>query len=220
LLLIESAAAAANQSMKINKIPAAPYRAATALVSSHRVCSVTRLVCIVLLCSGFAATAHAAGSADGCREYFPVTFTAGFGDTFRFWQNLRSSVIPLTVTWGCDRYEFGVFRFGNQYQKIDGVRQLIVAQDYATSLTRRWVLHRWGTTSVLFGLGGSYRTRAGLAEGNPFNGSHLNFAEQVGVRWTRSGHREGVELSFRHFSNLGIVRPNIGQNFVDLALVF
>jgi Lipid A 3-O-deacylase (PagL) len=62
--------------------------------------------------------------------------------------------------------------------------------------------------------------RAGLAEGNPFNGSHLNFAEQAGVRWRRSGHREGVEFSFGHFSNLGKVRANIGQNFIDLALVF
>jgi hypothetical protein len=45
---------------------------------------------------------HAAESINSCRECFPVTFTAAFGDTFRFWQNLKSSLIPLTVTWDCD----------------------------------------------------------------------------------------------------------------------
>lgn len=219
-MLLESAAAAANQSMKINKLPGASARDAAPMIPLRRIRAITQILCAILLCSGFTSSAHVGGSADSCRENFPVIFTAGFGGTFRFWQNLRSSVIPLTVTWACDRYEFGVFRFGNQYQKLDGVRQLVVAQDFATSLTRRWVRHHRGTTGIFFGLGGSYRTRAGPAEGNPFNGSHLNFAEQVGVRRVRIGQREGVEFSFRHFSNLGIVRPNIGQNFIDLALVF
>jgi hypothetical protein len=42
----------------------------------------------------------------------------------------------------------------------------------------------------------------------------------LGLRWLRSRRRQGIEVSFRHFSNLGIVRPNVGQNFVDVALVF
>ena len=149
-----------------------------------------------------------------------VTFTAGFGQTFRFWYLLDSSVVPVTVTWRCDRYELGLFSFGAQYQRIEGRRQEVARSDVAVSLTRRWSLHRWQDAGWFFGLGGSFRARAGPPEGNPFNGSHLNFTEQMGVRWWPAGHRLGLEISIRHFSNLGIVRPNVGQNFVDLAVVF
>jgi hypothetical protein len=123
--------------------------------------------CIIAFCGGLATPLHAAAPINGCREYFPVTFTAGFGDTFRFWQNLKSSVIPLTLTWDCDRYELGFFRFGNQYQRVDGVRQVVVAQDFAMLLSRRWVMHRWGSTGIFFGLGLSTRTRAGARPRQP-----------------------------------------------------
>jgi hypothetical protein len=206
--------------MRIDAAHIAAYRETRSLPLPYRHHLPSCLLCIIGVWGGLAAPLHAAEPINGCREYFPVTFTAGFGDTFRFWQNLKSSVIPLTVTWDCDRYELGVFRFGNQYQTINGVRQVVVAQDFAASLSRRWVMHRWGSTGLFFGFGLSIRTRAGLSEENPFNGSHLNFAEQLGLRWMRLGHREGIEVSFRHFSNLGIVSPNIGQNFLDIAVVF
>ncbi len=158
--------------------------------------------------------------AGGCAEYAPVTVTAGFGRTFRFWYLLDGAVVPLTVTWSCDRYELGLFYFGDQFEHRYGTQVLDVQQDYAVSLSRRWVVHRWGSLGLFFGVGGSYRTRAGPNEGNFFDGSHLNFAEQMGLRWMSSHEPRGIELSIRHFSNAGIVTPNVGQNFVDLALVF
>ena len=118
------------------------------------------------------------------------------------------------------RYELGLFSFGRQYRKIDGRPQEVVREDVAASLSRRWFVHRWQDAGLFFGLGISFRTRAGLPEGNPFNGSHMNFAEQLGVRWMGPAHRLGLEVSLRHFSNLGIVRPNVGQNFLNVAVVF
>jgi lipid A 3-O-deacylase PagL len=206
--------------MRINAARVAAYCNKQSLPVPYHYRLARCLLCVIASWIGLAAPLHAAEPINGCREYFPVTLTAGFGDTFRFWQNLESSVIPLTVTWDCDRYEIGVFRFGDQYQRINGIRTLVVAQDFAASLSRRWVMHRWGSTGIFFGFGLSVRTRAGIAEDNPFNGSHLNFAEQLGLRWMRLGHRHGVEVSLRHFSNLGIVAPNVGQNFLDVAIVF
>jgi hypothetical protein len=65
-------------------------------------------------------------------------------------------------------------------------------------------------------LGGSFRTPAELAKGNPFNGRHLIFFGVSGA----GGQQQAIEVSFRHFSNLGIVRPNVGQNFRDIAVAF
>jgi hypothetical protein len=133
---------------------------------------------------------------------------------------LDGTVTPLTLTWACDRYEVGLFFFGNQFDNRYGGQYLEVRQDAAISLSRRWVVHRWGSLGLFFGMGGSYRTRAGPADGNFFNGSRLNFAEQMGIRWMRNREPRGFELSIRHFSNAGLVPPNVGQNFIDLALVF
>jgi hypothetical protein len=164
---------------------------------------------------------RAAGQAIGdCPPDRPISFTAGFARTFRFWYLLDGRVVPLTMSWSCERYELGLFSFGRQNENIGGRVREVVREDFAASLSRRWFLHRWMNTGVFVGLGGSYRNRAGPSEGDTFNGSHLNFAEQLGVRWMGSGHRLGVEISVRHFSNLGIVRPNVGQNFVEAAVVF
>jgi hypothetical protein len=183
-----------------------------------------RQIRLVAVCAALLAVepaCRAAGQAIGdCPPYRPVSFTAGFARTFRFWYLLDGRVVPLTVSWGCERYELGLFSFGRQNQNIGGRVREVAREDFAASLSRRWFLHRWMNTGVFVGLGGSYRTRAGSSEGDTLNGSHLNFAEQLGVRWMGSGHRLGVEISVRHFSNLGIVLPNIGQNFVEVAVVF
>jgi Lipid A 3-O-deacylase (PagL) len=66
-----------------------------------------------------------------------------------------------------------------------------------------------------FGLGGAYKT-----ETDELNGSHLNFAEQLGVRFTRCAAGAGFELALRHMSNAGLKRPNKGQDFVTVIYVF
>ena len=174
-------------------------------------------VLVLLLC---AAAGTPPAIANDCPENEVRNFTVGAGNPFRFWYTLDSIVIPVTMTWHCERWEIGAFYFGRQYQRVDGERHLDVRGDAAVSLTRRLVLHRWKSSNVFCGLGGSYRTKAGFSEGNPFNGSHLNIAEQLGVRWMRPDHQQGIELSLRHFSNLGIVKPNVGQNFFVAAVVF
>jgi hypothetical protein len=166
------------------------------------------------------AGAVAPARAADCPENDVRNFTVGGGRTFRFWYTPDSVVVPVTMTWRCERWELGAFYFGRQYQRFDGERHLVVRGDAAVSLTRRLILHRWKSQDAFFGLGGSYRTKAGFEEGDPFNGNYLNFTEQVGVRWMRTDHRQGIELSVRHFSNLGIVKPNIGQNFLVAAVVF
>jgi hypothetical protein len=171
-------------------------------------------------CAAAEGEAAASGKIGDCPPDHPLSFTLGYGRTFNFYYMLSGAVVPATLTWSCDRYELGVFWFHSQDQNVFGVPIVVARKDLATSLSRRWYLHRWDETGVFIGLGASYRTLAGPSEGNALNGSHLNFAGQLGVRWTGGDHRPGLELSIRHFSNAGIVRPNKGQNFVDLALVF
>jgi Lipid A 3-O-deacylase (PagL) len=64
------------------------------------------------------------------------------------------------------------------------------------------------------GLGASYKTQT-----DDLNSTHVNFAEQLTVRW-RVSHSVRLELAFRHWSNAGLRLPNRGQDFATLALVF
>jgi len=52
------------------------------------------------------------------------------------------------------------------------------------------------------------------------NGSHLNFTEQLGCRFTRSDVGPGFEIALRHMSNAGLKKPNKGEDYVTVLYVF
>jgi hypothetical protein len=82
-------------------------------------------------------------------------------------------------------------------------------------ISRRWTFVRKPAAKIFFGLGGAYKT-----ETDDINGSRLNFAEQLGVRSTRSNAGAGFEIAIRHMSNAGLKKPNKGQDFVTVIYVF
>jgi hypothetical protein len=157
----------------------------------------------------------------GCDSRPASRFMLGYGTTFRFHhEEDRGNLYSFAFKWRCDRYELAALHFGEQTDSADGEREVLAPRDYAVSVSRRWHFQPRSSFQLLFGFGASYRTRAGPSDGNTLNGSHLNFAEQLGVHWMPHDQSPGFEISFRHFSNLGIVRPNPGQNFLMFSVVY
>jgi hypothetical protein len=137
----------------------------------------------------------------------------GVGETYHFWGRTGGVVVPLTVDWDGNRYEFGAFRISTrQTQQLYGRGpDHVTAQPYwGFSLTRRWqLLHVWSTRLVL-GVGASYKT-----ETDDLNSTHWNFAETLGARFQLTGG-SAIELSIRHWSNAGLRLPNRGQDFMTM----
>jgi hypothetical protein len=98
-----------------------------------------------------------------------------------------------------------------------GARDTISLADpnWTFQISRRWTFIRKPVAKCFFGLGGAYKT-----EMDDLNGSHLNFAEQLGVRFTRSDAGPGFEIAVRHMSNAGLKKPNKGQDFITVVYVF
>jgi hypothetical protein len=71
---------------------------------------VTRAALIaVIVCAYFAPRlAQAQSLCESCEV------EVGAGGTYHFWASTGSLVLPLSVTWDENRYEFGVFRFTTQ----------------------------------------------------------------------------------------------------------
>ena len=136
----------------------------------------------------------------------------GSGATYQFDGTRAAYIGAFTWTWNHDRFELGAMRF------VDGQLDKSTAlanPNWTFQISRRWTFIRRAEAKFFFGLGGAYKT-----ETDELNGSRLNFAEQLGVRFTRSAAGAGFELALRHMSNAGLKRPNKGQDFVTVIYVF
>ena len=142
----------------------------------------------------------------------------GVGGTYHFWGSTGGVVIPLTVSWDENRYEFGVFRIARRQALLDsnnGTERVLAAPYWGASASRRWRLFARGPVSAFVGFGFAYRTQT-----DELTATHWNFAEQLGARVRLPGGRSVVELTMRHWSNAGIRLPNHGQDFATLMARF
>ena len=136
----------------------------------------------------------------------------GGGVTYQF-DGTRSAYIgAFTWTWSDDRFELGAIRFVTE--QIDKAVSL-ANPNWTFQISRRWTFIRRSEAKFFFGLGGAYKT-----ETDDLNGSHLNFTEQMGCRFTRSDVGPGFEIALRHMSNAGLKKPNKGQDYVTVLYVF
>jgi hypothetical protein len=128
----------------------------------------------------------------------------------------HAPLAAVTWTWDRDRFEVAAFRF-LKAQDQDGVgwRLTLTNPDWIFEFSRRWTFFRTRIGNMFAGLGGAYKN-----EIDHDSGSRLNFAEQLGWRFTRSEVGPGFEVVVRHVSNAGLKKPNRGEDFITLAYVF
>jgi hypothetical protein len=140
----------------------------------------------------------------------------GLGGTYHYWGATGSLVLPVSVTWSDNRYEFAVFRFTNdQLLVLPGTHEdRHMANPYwGASLSRRWQLFRRGPVQGFFGFGVSLKT-----ESDTLSVTRWDFASQLGLRFHLHGDRVVADLAIRHWSNGGVSLPNHGQDFATLTV--
>jgi hypothetical protein len=201
-----------NQTGRDLAAPLAPFRVGHPKLMDR--CGVAAvLVLILMLAEMPSARAEDLRSlCGGCQA------SIGIGGTFHYWAGTTGGlVVPLTVDWSGGRYELGVFRMATaqSLETSDLPRPHRVAGPFwGVSASRRFL---FGPPAARFfiGLGGSYKS-----EHDRLDSTRWNFAEQLGVRFRVDSRGSAVELSVRHWSNAGLRRPNIGQDFVTLTYAF
>jgi hypothetical protein len=144
-------------------------------------------------------------------------FHLGVGGTYNSVEGTKGVVIPLTISWHRNHWEFGLFHFSEQYwsDNPQDVDRLVARPHWGTSLSRRFQLFERGPLRAIFGFGVSYRTETDL-----LSSTHLNFASQLGLRFQSPQFPAIFELSARHWSNGGVRHPNHGQDFTILTVRF
>jgi hypothetical protein len=140
----------------------------------------------------------------------------GLGGTYHYWGTTGSLVLPVTVTWSENRYEFGVFRFTtDQLLPLPGTHkeERRMADPYwGASLSRRWQLFEQGPVKGFVGFGLSVKT-----ESDDLSVTRWDFASQLGLRFRLPGNRVIGEVTMRHWSNGGLRLPNHGQDFATVT---
>jgi len=161
---------------------------------------------LLLVCANYAPrSAYAQFTCESCEV------AVGAGGTYHYWATTGSLVLPVTVTWSENRYEFGVFRFTDQQLlPLPGThRARHMANPYwGASLSRRWQIFERGPVRGFFGFG-----LAGRTESDELSATRWDFASQLGLRFRLPGDRVIGEVTMRHWSNGGIKLPNHGQDF-------
>jgi hypothetical protein len=140
----------------------------------------------------------------------------GLGGTYHFWGETGSLVLPVSLTWGDNRYELAGFRFTDQQLlPYPGThRERLMADPYwGTSLSRRWRLFDHGPMQGFIGFG-----LAARSESDVLSVTHWDFASQLGLRFRFPGDRLVGEVTMRHWSNGGIRLPNHGQDFATFTV--
>jgi hypothetical protein len=138
------------------------------------------------------------------------------GGTYHFWASTGSLVLPVSVIWDENRYEFGIFRFTTQQLlRLPGTGDArpLANPYWGTSLSPRWQLFDVGAVQGYCGFGLALRT-----ESDVLSASKWDFASQVGFRFHMIGDRALGEVTMRHRSNGGIELPNHGQDFATVTI--
>jgi hypothetical protein len=141
---------------------------------------------------------------------------SGAGMTYQYDGTKAASLGIAAWTWRDDHYELAAFRFLTAQTRLGAI---IAQPSWVFEVSRRWRLH-WNLIDrsgleLFIGAGGAYKN-----ETDEMNGSHLNFAEQLGWRFPRQANGGQVEFAIRHISNAGLKKPNKGQDFLTLAYKF
>lgn len=144
-------------------------------------------------------------------------FSLGVGGTYHSFEGTGGVVIPMTVMWDQNRWEFGLFRFGTQTSddNDENVQRLVARPYWGASLSRRFQFFERGPLRAIFGFGVSYRTEQDI-----LSATHWNFSSQLGLRYQSPNFPAIFELSARHWSNGGVRTPNRGQDFTILTVRF
>jgi hypothetical protein len=153
---------------------------------------------------------HAQSFCDSCEVQ------VGLGETYHYWAKTGSLVLPVSVTWSDNRYEFGAFRFtSQQFLPWPGTHEeRHMANPYwGTSLSHRWHLFDRGRVQGYVGFGLSVKTEADV-----LSVTRWDFASQVGLRFRLPGSPVIGEVTMRHWSNAGIQLPNHGQDFATVTV--
>jgi hypothetical protein len=140
----------------------------------------------------------------------------GLGGTYHYWGTTGSYVLPVTVTWSDNRYEFGVFRFTNhQFLLLPGTQydRNAAGPYWGISLSRRFQLFERGPVRGFVGFG-----LAGRTASDTLSSTRWDFASQLGLRFRLPGNRAIADLTVRHWSNGGVRLPNHGQDFATLTV--
>ena len=159
-----------------------------------------------------AAEAPAAESSD----FLDGHLALGSGMSIQYDGTSTSTLGLATWTWHDDHYELAAFRFLMAQTRLG---ETLAGPNWVFEISRRWRLN-WSLIDrsglqLFFGGGAAYKN-----ETDELNGSHLNFAEQLGWRFPRQGNGGQVEFAIRHISNAGLKKPNKGEDFLTLAYVF
>jgi hypothetical protein len=117
-----------------------------------------------------------------------------------------------TYTWHDNHYEVAAFRFLTAQKRLGDT---LADPNWVFEFSRRWQLLDRSGLRVFFGAGAAYKNKT-----DDLDGSHWNFAEQLGWRFPRQANGAEVEFAIRHVSNAGLKKPNKGQDFLTLAYVF
>jgi hypothetical protein len=177
----------------------------------------------------------------GLRDIHPAL---GLGATHRSNQ-WTGKLVPASVTWKDDRYEFFVAYFRDQ--RIGGLIDQgfpahigLAPPLWAFSLSRRFNVVDRRRFKSFFGLGVAYvdsHPCATPTESNDrtprldfyepvyhgcdkLNGSRLNYALQLGIRAYNHDRSQGIEFAYRHISNAGMTSGNRGEDLLTGVLVF
>jgi hypothetical protein len=191
-----------------------------------------------------AAAPTAAPAAPAKSVWSEVHPAAGVGITIRT-NKITGKLVPASVTWKDDHYEFFVAYFRDQevpdltYQGFPAHIGLAPPM-WAYALSRRFNFVDRQQLKAFAGVGVAYLdthpcdTAAQANDMTPaldayervyhgcnkLDGSRLNYALQLGVRLYMADHSQGVELVYRHISDAGMTNGNRGEDFVTAALVF
>jgi hypothetical protein len=162
------------------------------------------------------ACARCRGARDGTVGFFGRSFGAGQRHEHSYDGTSTSTLGLATWTWHDDHYELAAFRFLTAQTRLG---ETLATPNWVFELSRRWRLN-WSLIDrsglqLFFGGGAAYKN-----ETDELNGSHLNFAEQLGWRFPRQENGGEVEFAIRHISNAGLKKPNKGEDFLTLAYVF
>ncbi len=169
---------------------------------------------------------------------------AGVGITFRSKQ-ITGKLVPASITWKDDHYEFFVAYFRDQeipdltfqgsrrtsaWRRPCGPPRSAGASTSSTARSSRPSPASASPTSTR-----THATTAAQANDmtpaldayervyhgcNKLDGSRLNYALQLGVRVYMADHSQGLELVYRHISDAGMTNGNRGEDFVTALLVF
>ena len=157
-----------------------------------------------------------AGPAAAPEDFLEGHLALGAGMSVQYDGTSTSTLGLATWTWHDDRYELAAFRFFTAQTRLG---ERLAGPNWVLEASRRWRLN-WSLIDrsglqLFFGGGAAYKDKT-----DELNGSHLNFAEQLGWRFPRPENGGQVEFAIRHISNAGLKKPNKGEDFLTLAYVF